>query len=379
MSHGVPAQDVLSHDAAADRFRPVDILAGQPTIGTTPAGGAGFETGEDVMPVPDTMRAVEISGPGGPEALTPVVRPVPTPGPGELLIRVAAAGVNRPDVLQRKGAYPPPPGASDLPGLEVAGTVAALGPGAAGWRVGDTVCALLAGGGYAAYAVAPVPQCLPVPKGLDMVAAAAVPETFFTVWTNVFERGRLAPGETLLVHGGTSGIGTTAIQLAKAFGARVFATAGGPEKARACEDLGADRGIDYRTEDFVAVVRDATDGRGVDVVLDMVGGDYVARNVECLAVEGRHVSIAFLQGAKVTLNLQPVMVKRLTLTGSTLRPRTVEQKGAIAAALKDKVWPLLETGRVRPRIHATFPLERAADAHALMESSAHIGKIVLTV
>ncbi len=331
------------------------------------------------MTVPDTMRAVEISSPGGPEVLKPATRPVPTPGEGEVLIRVEAAGINRPDVLQRQGLYPPPPGASDLPGLEVAGTVAALGPGVAGWRVGDAVCALLGGGGYAEYAVAPAPQCLPLPQGLSMTEAAAVPETFFTVWTNVFERGRLAAGEAFLVHGGTSGIGTTAIQLAKAFGATVYATAGGPEKAKACEALGADRGIDYRAEDYAAVVKELTGGRGVDVILDMVGGDYVARNIDCLAVEGRHVSIAFLQGPKVALNLFPVMAKRLTLTGSTLRPRTVAQKGAIAAALRERVWPLLESGRVRPRIHATFPLEKAAEAHALMESSAHIGKIVLTV
>lgn len=331
------------------------------------------------MAIPETMTAVEITTPGGPEVLKPTTRPTPKPADGEVLIKVAAAGINRPDVLQRMGVYPPPPGASDLPGLEVAGTIAAVGAGVTGWKPGDTVCALLPGGGYAAYAAAPAPQCLPVPAGLDMVAAAALPETVFTVWTNVFERGRLAAGERFLVHGGTSGIGTTAIQLAKAFGATVFATAGGPEKARACEDLGAERGIDYRTEDYVAVVREATGGQGVDVILDMVGGDYVPRNIECLAVEGRHVSIAFLQGPKVSLNLQPVMVKRLTLTGSTLRPRTVAQKGAIADALRAKVWPLIEAGRVRPRIHATFPLAEAAAAHALMESSAHIGKIVLTV
>ncbi len=327
--------------------------------------------------LPRTMTAVEIAAPGGPEALRPVTRPVPVPGPGEVLIRVMAAGVNRPDVLQRMGRYDPPPGASDLPGLEVAGTVAAVGEGAGAWRVGDAVCALLAGGGYAEYAVAPAPQVLAIPRGFGWVEAAAVPETFFTVWTNVFERGALRAGETLLVHGGSSGIGTTAIQLGRAFGARVFATAGSPEKCAACERLGAERGIDHRTEDFVAVVRDLTRGRGVDVVLDMVGGDYVARNVEILAPDGRHVSIAFLQGAKVTVNLQPVMTKRLVLTGSTLRPRSVEQKGAIAEALRAKVWPLLDRGEIRPVVHATFPLVEAARAHALMESSAHIGKIVL--
>lgn len=329
--------------------------------------------------VPETMRAVEITEPGGPEVLKAATRPVPAPAPGEVLIRVEAAGVNRPDVMQRRGRYDPPPGVSDLPGLEVSGTVAALGEGVAGLAPGDAVCALLAGGGYAEYAVAPAPQVLPRPAGFSAVEAAAVPETFFTVWTNVFERGRLAPGESFLVHGGSSGIGTTAIQLAKAFGARVFATAGSDAKCRACEDLGAERAINYRTEDFVAVVLEATGGRGVDLVLDMVGGDYVQRDMECMAVEGRHVSIAFLNGPKVTLNLFPMLVKRLTLTGSTLRPRSVEQKGAIAEALRREVWPLLEKGAVKPVVHATFPLAEAAAAHALMEESTHIGKIVLTV
>ncbi len=329
--------------------------------------------------LPETMTAIEIAEPGGPEVLRATTRPVPAPGPGEVLIRVAAAGVNRPDVLQRLGRYDPPPGASDLPGLEVAGTVAAVGEGVEGWSVGDAVTALLAGGGYAEYAVAPEPQCLPVPDGLDMTAAAALPETFFTVWTNVFQRGRLAEGESLLVHGGSSGIGTTAIQLARAFGARVFATAGSPEKCAACERLGAERAIDYREEDFVEVVKAATDGRGVDVILDMVGGDYVVRNLKALAVEGRLVYIAFLKGSKVELNLMPLMLRRLTITGSTLRPRSVAEKGAIAAELREKVWPLIARGEVRPVIHATFPLARAADAHALMESSAHIGKIVLEV
>lgn len=331
------------------------------------------------MALPERMRAVEISGPGGPEVLRPVERPVPRPGPGELLVRVAAAGVNRPDVLQRLGLYPPPPGASDLPGLEVAGTVAAIGEGVGGWREGDAVCGLVAGGGYAAYCAVPAPQCLPIPRGLSAVEAAGVPETFFTVWTNVFERGALKPTESLLVHGGTSGIGTTAIQLAKAFGARVFATAGSPAKARACEELGADRGIDYKAEDFVAVVKELTGGTGVDVVLDMVGGDYLARNVDCLAPDGRHVSIAFQRGPKGTLNLMWVMQKRLVLTGSTLRPRPVAEKGRIAAALHEKVWPLLEGGLVRPRIYRTFPLEEAAAAHALIESGEHVGKVILTV
>ncbi len=280
-------------------------------------------------------------------------------------------------MLQRKGAYNPPPGTSDIPGLEIAGTVVALGDGVAGWQVGDPVTALVAGGGYAEYCVAPAPQCLPVPRGHDMVRAAALPETFFTVWTNVFERGRLQPGESLLVHGGSSGIGTTAIQLGRAFGARVFATAGSPEKCAACVKLGADQAIDYRREDFVAAIQAATGGKGVDVILDMVGGDYIPRNLACLAVEGRLVQIAFLSGSKQEIDILPLMSKRLTLTGSTLRPRTVAQKGAIADQLRARVWPLLEAGTVAPVIHATFPLAQAADAHRLMESSAHIGKIVL--
>ena len=329
------------------------------------------------MDLPSTMTAVEIAQPGGPDVLRPVTMPVPEPGAGELLIRVAAAGINRPDVLQRKGVYPPPPGASPLPGLEVAGTVAALGPDATGWALGDTVCALLAGGGYAEFAVAPIQQCLPVPAGLSMEEAAGLPETVFTVWTNLFERAALKAGETVLIHGGSSGIGTTAIQMAKAFGARVLTTAGSDEKCAACRELGADRAINYRSEDFVQVCLDETDGHGVDVVLDMVGGAYIERNIEALAVEGRHVSIAFLGGAKVTLNMQKMMVKRLTLTGSTLRPQTVEAKGAIAAALLRHVWPLIAEGRMRVVVHKTFPLAQASAAHALMESSSHIGKIVL--
>ena len=329
--------------------------------------------------LPDSMTCVEISQPGGPEVLRTVQRPTPVPGPGEVLVAVEAAGVNRPDMLQRQGRYDPPPGASDLPGLEIAGRIAALGEGVTGWAVGDAVCALIAGGGYARYCVVPAPQLLPVPKGYGMVEAAAVPETFFTVWTNVFERGALKPGETLLVHGGSSGIGTTAIQLAKAFGSRVFTTAGSAEKCRACEELGADRAIDYKTEDFAAVIQKETGGRGVDVVLDMVGGDYIARDIGIMAPDGRHVSIAFLQGPKVSINMFPVMTKRLTLTGSTLRARSVEEKGRIAAALRGKVWPLLEGGTVKPVIHKVFTLEQASEAHALMGSSAHIGKIVMTV
>ncbi|TSD83380.1 NAD(P)H-quinone oxidoreductase [Mycobacterium sp. KBS0706] len=327
--------------------------------------------------LPETMTAIVIEAPGGPEVLKPATLPVPSPGAGEILIKVEAAGVNRPDVLQRRGLYNPPPGASPLPGLEVAGTVAAIGPDVQDWSVGDPVCALLAGGGYAEYCLAPAPQCLPVPKGLSAAEAAGLPETLFTVWTNVFERGRLQTGERFLVHGGSSGIGTTAIQLAKAWGAIVFATAGSAEKCRACLDLGADVAIDYREQDFATVIKEKTGGRGVDLILDMVGGDYIARNIDTLAVDGRQVSIAFLKGAKVEIDLQKVMAKRLTLTGSTLRPRSVAEKGAIAAALQAEVWPLIEAGRVKPVIHATFPLARAAEAHALMESSAHVGKIVL--
>ena len=323
------------------------------------------------------MLAIEISTPGEPDVLVPTERPMPVAGTNELLIDVAAAGVNRPDVMQRRGKYPPPPGASDIPGLEVAGTVAALGDGVRDFRVGDRVCALVSGGGYAEYCVAPAPQCLPVPAGLDVVAAAAIPETFFTVWTNVFERGRLNTGESILIHGGSSGIGTTAIQLAHAWGARVFATAGSPEKCRACETLGAERAINYRDEDFVAAVRDATSGRGVDVVLDMVGAEYFPRNLEVLAIEGRLVEIATQRGAKVELNLQTVMQRRLTITGSTLRARSIEEKGRVAAGVREHVWPLIESGKVRPHVFRTFPLREAAAAHRLMESSAHIGKIVL--
>jgi NADPH:quinone reductase len=325
------------------------------------------------------MICIEISQPGEPDVLKPVERPDPEPGTGDVLIRVAAAGVNRPDVLQRRGAYPPPPGASDLPGLEVAGTVAAVGAGVDGWRTGDAVCALVSGGGYATMCVAPAPQCLRVPASLDLVAAAAIPETFFTVWTNVFDRGRLQTGETALFHGGTSGIGTTAIQLAAARGATVFATAGSDEKVHACEALGARRAINYRTEDFVDVVRDVTGGRGVDLILDIMGGSYVNRNLAALAVDGRLVQIGLMGGDSASVDLRRVLGRRLTLTGSTLRPRSVQEKGEIAAALAREVWPLLEAGTVKPIIYKAFPLADAAAAHRLMESSEHVGKIVLTM
>ncbi len=331
------------------------------------------------MNTPETMTVIEIKTPGGPEVLIPGHRPMPVPGAGEVLVAVAAAGVNRPDVLQRQGGYPPPPGASDVLGLEIAGTVTAVGPGVTSLKLGDKVCALLAGGGYASHAVAPVAQCLPVPTPLSMVEAAGLPETCFTVWTNVFERGGLKPGETVLIHGGSSGIGTTAIQFARALGSRVFATAGSDDKCRACEALGAETAINYRTQDFVEVVKSATGGRGADVILDMVGGDYLQRNIAAAAIEGRIVNIAYLKGSKAEVDFNPVLRKRLTLTASTLRPRTVEQKGAIAAALRERIWPLLEAGRIKPQIYKTFPLADAAKAHRLMESSEHIGKIVLVV
>ena len=327
--------------------------------------------------IPAEMTFVRIDRPGPPEVLVPDRMPVPQPRPGEVLVKVAAAGINRPDVLQRQGGYPPPPGASDVPGLEIAGEIVALGEGVERWRCGDRVMALVSSGGYAEYCTAPAPQLLPVPAGLSMVAAGAVPENYFTVWTNVFDRGRLEAGESFLVHGGSSGIGTTAIQLAHAFGAEVLATVGGPDKQRACVELGARRAIDYRSEDFVEVVREETGGRGVDLILDMVGGSYVERNLKALAIEGRLVQIAWLEGAKVQANFTQLMVKRLTWTGSTLRPRSVEQKGEIARALEAKVLPLLAEGKVGPLIHAIFPLGEAAAAHALMESSRHIGKIVL--
>jgi NADPH:quinone reductase len=329
--------------------------------------------------LPTTMTAIEMTGPGGPEVLQPTTRPMPLPGAGEVLIAVAAAGVNRPDVHQREGNYAPPPGASDIPGLEIAGTIVAVGLGVHHHKIGQKVCALVAGGGYATYCVAPAPQVLPVPKGFSLVEAAALPETFFTVWTNLFERGALKPGESTLIHGGSSGIGTTAIQLAKHFGARVFTTAGSREKCQACEKLGADVAIEYKREDFAAIIKEKTAGRGVDVILDMIGGDYFQRNINSLAVDGRLVSIAYARGARVEVNFMPVMRNRLTITGSTLRPRTVEQKGAIAAALLQKVWPLLDKGTVKPVIDGTLPLAEAAEAHRRLEASGHIGKIVLTV
>jgi putative PIG3 family NAD(P)H quinone oxidoreductase len=325
------------------------------------------------------MRAVEIAAPGGPEQLRIAARPVPQPGPREVLIRVAAAGVNRPDVMQRQGRYPPPAGASDIPGMEVAGEIVMLGTGTTGLEPGSRVTALLAGGGYAEFAVAAAPLCLPVPEPLTLVEAAAVPETFFTVWNNLFERGRCRSGDTVLIHGGTSGIGTTAIQLASTLGARVYATAGSDEKARACEALGALRGINYRTEDFVEAVLTGTGGRGADVILDMIGGDYFERNLKAAAVEGRLVIIAMLGGARAELKLNVLLTKRLTVTGSTLRSRTVEEKAAVADAVRCNVWPLIADGRVRPIVYATFPLAEAAAAHQLMESSNHIGKLVLTV
>jgi putative PIG3 family NAD(P)H quinone oxidoreductase len=325
------------------------------------------------------MLAIEISAPGGPDVLKPVDRPEPVPGRGEVLIRVAAAGVNRPDVMQRRGLYPPPPGASDLPGLEVSGTIASVGEGVTEWRAGDRVCALVSGGGYATLCVAPAPQCLPVPAGIDLVDAAAIPETFCTVWTNVFERGHLQTGERALFHGGSSGIGTTAIQLAVARGARVLVTAGSADKCRACETLGAERAINYKTEDFVAVVKDVTGGRGVDLILDIVAGDYIARDLQALAIEGRLVIIGLQGGETATLDMRRILGRRLTVTGSTLRPRSVEEKGTIIAALQKEVWPLLETGKVKPVIYRRLPLRDAAEAHRVMESSDHIGKIVLLV
>jgi putative PIG3 family NAD(P)H quinone oxidoreductase len=326
------------------------------------------------------LIAIEISSPGPPDVLRPVERPDPAPGAGEVLIHVSAAGVNRPDILQRLGGYPPPPGASDIPGLEVSGVVEAVGDGVTSWRAGDAVCALVSGGGYATKCVAPAVQCLPIPARLDVVAAAAIPETFFTVWANVFDRGRLQPGESALFHGGASGIGTTAIQVAKARGARVFATAGSVEKCRACERLGAERAMNYRTEDFVEVVRELTANRGVDLILDIVGGSYVNRNLAALAMDGRQVVIGFMEGTPIaTIDLRRMLGRRLTLTGSALRPRTVEEKGAIADSLRREVWPLLERGEVAPVIDRTFPLADAAAAHRLMESGQYIGKIVLTV
>jgi NADPH2:quinone reductase len=329
--------------------------------------------------VPETMTAIEIAGKGGPEVLVPARVPTPRPAAGQVLIKVAAAGVNRPDIQQRVGAYPPPAGHSPYPGLEAAGHIAAVGDGVIRWKVGDPVCSLLNGGGYAEYALAEDAVALPIPVGLDMIAAAAVPETFFTVWHNVFERGGLKAGEWFLIHGGTSGIGMTAIQLAKAFGARVVATAGSDEKCRACLDVGADRAVNYRTDDFVAVCKEATEGRGVNVTLDMVGGEYTDRNIIAAAEDGRIVQIATLGGMEAKVNLARLMVKRLMLTGSTLRPRSREVKAGFARQLETKVWPLLATGQVKVIVDGTYGLAYAADAHRRMETSQHIGKIVLTV
>lgn len=329
--------------------------------------------------LPELMTAIEITEPGGPEKLAPTRRPVPQPAPGEVLIQIATAGVNRPDCLQRQGGYPPPPGASDIPGLEVAGTITALGEGVTDWRIGDEVCALLTGGGYAEYCTAPAPQCLPIPGGLNLQQAAALPETFFTVWSNVFDRARLQPGETLLIHGGTSGIGLTAIQLCKAFGAVVYATAGSAEKVAFCRALGADHAFDYKAQDWSAEVWRLTGKRGVDVVLDMVGGSYVERNLRSLAPEGRLVQIAFLEGSRVEVELRHVMMKRLTVTGSTLRASPQARKVALAQALRANVWPLFAQGKLKVVIQRTFPLAEAAAAHALMESGALIGKVVLAV
>lgn len=329
------------------------------------------------MAIPETMRVVDITEPGPPEALRIATRPVPAPGAGEVLIQVAAAGVNRADTMQRRGNYPPPPGASDIPGLEVSGTVAAVGKGVSDPAVGDEVCALLTGGGYAEYCVAPVPQCLPLPAGVSLIDAAALPEAYATVWTNVIDRGRLQAGEALLVHGGSSGIGTAAIQLARLFGARIFATAGTPAKCATCVELGAERAIDYRAEDFVAVLSEATGGSGVDVILDMVGGAYLQRNVASLAVEGRLVIIALMEGAQAELDLARLMSRRLTVTGATLRARSVEQKAAIMRALRARVWPRFASNELRPIVHASYPIADAAEAHRVMESSVHTGKLLL--
>ena len=323
------------------------------------------------------MLSIEITTPGGPEVLRAVERPTPVPGPGEVLVRVHGAGVNRPDILQRVGRYAPPPGISDIPGLEIAGVVTAVGSDVTRWREGDVVCALVAGGGYAEYCVVPAPQCLPVPDGMSHIEAAAVPETFFTVWTNLFQRGRLSKGESVLIHGGSSGIGTTAIQLARVFGATVYATAGSDQKCAACERLGA-TAINYRSDDFVRVIREATSGRGVDVVLDIVGGDYLQKNIDSLAMHGRLLQIGLLGSARAEINLSPVMQKRLTITGSTLRTRSVEEKGAIARELEAHVWPLLAARQVAPVIDRVLPLSDAADAHRLLEAGEVVGKVVLS-
>ena len=329
--------------------------------------------------LPKTMTVIEAKGAGGPEVLVPAERPVPAPGPGEVLIKVEAAGINRPDVFQRQGHYPPPKGAPDILGMEVAGKIIALGPDTARFKVGDSVCALIGGGGYAEFAVAPETTTLPVPQGLSMAEAAALPETVFTVWHNIFERGALKPGEWLLVHGGASGIGTTAIPIAAALGAKVMTTVGSAEKAHVCRELGAVRAINYHEEDFVEVVRETTGGHGVDVILDMVGGDYIERDLKAAALEGRIVQIAFLKGAKVQLDLMRLMLRRITLTGSTLRVQSAEAKARMAKAIEERIWPLIAEGKFRPMIDSTFPLKDAADAHRRIDDPAHIGKIVLVV
>ena len=329
------------------------------------------------MSLPATMTVVEITGPGGPEVLKPATRPMPEPGPEEVLIEVAAAGVNRPDVMQREGRYPAPPGASDIPGLEVAGRIVAVGSSVQDWAVGDVCCALVAGGGYASHCTAPAAQCLPIPVGADVAEMAAVPETFFTVWANVFELGRFGTKETLLCHGGASGIGTTAIQLVKAYGGRIVVTAGSDARCQQCLELGADRAINYRTEDFVPEVESLTEGAGVNVVLDMIGGDYVARNMACLARDGRHVTIAFMRGPQAEISLLPILMKNITLTGSTLRRRPVAEKGRLARALGEHVWPWFAAGKVKPVISHRFALEEAEAAHRALENSEHFGKILL--
>lgn len=326
--------------------------------------------------LPERMACVEISEPGGPEVLKPAMRVTPSPAAGEVLIRVAAAGINGPDVYQRRGFYPAPPGVTDIPGLEVSGTIVAVGGGVADWQVGDRCCALAPGGGYAEYCTAPAVQCLPVPEGIEVIEAAALPETFMTVWSNIFQRARLAPGESLLVHGGGGGIGTTAIQIAGALGHRVFTTCSAAQTAE-LERLGAARAIDFAHEDFAVVIREATGGKGVDVILDIVGGDYIARNIASLARDGRMVSIAFLKGSKVEIDLMPVMLKRLTLTGSTLRVQSLERKATIAAELRERIWPLIATGKIRPVIHAKLPLSEAAEGHRILQRATHLGKILL--
>ena len=338
-----------------------------------------FNHKDSLMILPETMNCIEIPIPGGPEALKSTTRPIPIPTALEVLIQVEVAGINRPDCIQRQGKYAPPLGATDIPGLEVSGRIVALGSKVKQWSIGDTVAALVTGGGYAEYVAAPFQQCLPVPKNISMIEAAALPETFFTVWTNLFERGALKKDEILMIHGGSSGIGTTAIQIARQRGVRVIATAGSDKKCLACKDLGAERTVNYHDEDFTEAAREFSDGNGVDVILDMVGGTYIEKNIKSLAPDGRLVQIAFLQGSKSEINFMPIMLKRLTITGSTLRPQSIERKGEIAAALIKNVWPLISAEKVKPVIHKVFPLNQASKGHALMESSQHIGKIMLKI